>query len=286
MNARDICMSSLASYYGDKDVAERVYRELISSLSGKTLTDLCIMKSEQMQELHDRHALKLEEMIQALTVDAMPLAYIIGEVTFFNLTLRIRPPVLIPRADTESWVADLIAYYTNQGASPSTILDICTGSGCIALSLKDAFLKADVFGADINHDALVCAKENAKKTGLQVNFFNSDLLTGCTGTYDLITANPPYIALNDPAVEQSVHAWESHQALYAENNGMACIERIFDTAYLYLNRNGHIAIECGYTQMDSMLAYAQRKGYVLVRTFFDIHGHARAALFSVGARYI
>lgn len=176
------------------------------------------------------------QVLNQLTVDAMPLQYIRGYVPFLELTLAIVPPVLIPRPETEWWVGLLIDRIKARAVAPSAILDLCTGSGCIGLSLARAFPHTRVDGVDSADHAVALAQRNALTHGIQ-NFriLQGDLygpVAGCT--YEYIVANPPYIPEHcRTTLDRSVVAWEDHGALFAGDDGLACIRPIIANAHRY-----------------------------------------------------
>lgn len=159
------------------------------------------------------------------------------------MNIKVCPPTLIPRPETEFWVQQLIEELQNNHTQLTSILDIGTGSGCIALSLAQAFPQAQVHAVDLAVTAIQLAQENAQANNINnVTFVQSDLFASLDTNlkFDLIVSNPPYI---DPAaqLEPSVACWEDHQALFAPKSGMAIIESILAQAPAWLNKNASIA---------------------------------------------
>lgn len=185
---------------------------------------------------------QLEEYIQHIAIDHKPLAYILGWVPFLDLKLFVTPPTLIPRPETESWVDELIIAIKKSGTENLTILDIGTGSGCIALSLAQAFPAAQVYALDIAQTAITLAQQNAIENNIvNITFLQSDLFSSLPADlrFDLIVSNPPYI---DPTaqLESSVRNWEDHGALFANNHGMQIIDAITQQAKNYLKKNDEL----------------------------------------------
>lgn len=185
---------------------------------------------------------KLATYIQEISVHHKPLAYILGWVPFLDLKLIVTPPTLIPRPETEFWVEQLIAMIKNSGIEKLTILDIGTGSGCIALSLAHALPQSQVYAVDIAQSALALAQKNALQNNISnVTFIQSDLFSNLPTNlqFDLIVSNPPYI---DPAakLDASVLDWEDHDALFASNHGLQIIEQIMMQTKNHLKRNDAI----------------------------------------------
>ena len=191
------------------------------------LTHQEITWNDQFQEL-------LDSIIDKLVNQHMPLAYILGSVPFCGLEILVKPPVLIPRPETEEWCANLIEQLQSLPKEPLWILDLCTGSGCIALALADALPKAKIIATDINNEALALAHQNAIHNSISnVEFIYSDLFDAIPTNFkfDLIVGNPPYIRPDDwQTLDPSVTIWEDKNALLASDNGLEIIKRIIETA--------------------------------------------------------
>lgn len=201
----------------------------------------------------DAQRMWLEDAVDRIVEQHEPLAYILKSVPFLDLIIEVEPPVLIPRPETEEWVSKIIEHLLTaqrratllpqpgrfnrlltwlQPRKPFTILDLCTGSGCIALAFAKAFPKSTVFATDISAQALILAQRNAKRNNISnVVWLNSDLFKNVPpslrNSVDLIVANPPYISEDAfETLDLSVKNWEDPQALVAPDNGYALIERI------------------------------------------------------------
>lgn len=211
---------------------------LLEFVTNKTRTQLQFstetLTSEQQQ--------KLEMHIKEIAIDHKPLAYILGWVPFLDLKLLVTPPTLIPRPETENWVDEVINAIRKTKTEYLTILDIGTGSGCIALSLAQAFPIAHVYAIDIASSAIELAQKNATLNNLSnVTLLQSDLFSNLPQDlqFDLIVSNPPYI---NPAaqLQASVLNWEDHGALFAKNQGMQVIEQITQKAHHHLKKNNEL----------------------------------------------
>ncbi len=154
-----------------------------------------------------------------------PIQYIIGEVNFYGYDFKVNEKVLIPRYETELLVDKTIKkirkYFINR---PVDIIDLGTGSGCIAITLKKE-LNSSVDALDISKEALEIAKYNAKKNNVTINFINEDMTKYTSKQYDIIISNPPYIAY-DEEIMDIVKNNEPNIALYADNNGLYYYEQI------------------------------------------------------------
>ncbi len=174
----------------------------------------------------------------------LPVQYIVGNVDFYGITLKVNEDVLIPRFETEELVSKVIQYAANF-KNPS-IVDIGTGSGAIAITLKKK-LTSSVTATDISKKALNVAKENALENNASINFKEGNLLEPLTEKYDIVVSNPPYIAY-DEEIMDVVKNNEPHLALYAPNNGIYYYEEILKNIKKYLNDKYLIAFEIGESQ--------------------------------------
>ena len=176
----------------------------------------------------------------------IPAQYIIGEADFHDLTFKVDQRVLIPRPETEELV-DLILEENPQ--DNLSLLDIGTGSGAIAISLKHARPGWQVAASDLSDDALAVATENAHRHNTNIQFFRADVFRQVSGKYDIIVSNPPYISFEDKEeVGSNVLTSEPHMALFAQEDGYAIYRQIIQGAAEYLTENGKLYFEIGYKQ--------------------------------------
>ena len=183
-------------------------------------------------------------------IEGKPVQYIVGNVDFYGLNIKVNENVLIPRFETEELVDKTIKYINNYFDNKLDIVDIGTGSGAIAITLKSN-LDCNMDAVDISKEALGVAKENARRLNTEINFYLGDLLEPLNKKYDVIISNPPYIAY-DEEIEEIVKNNEPHLALYAENDGLKCYENILSNASNYLKEKNIIAFEIGYMQGDKI----------------------------------
>ena len=177
-----------------------------------------------------------------------PLAYIFGFKEFYGRKFTVSPDVLIPRPETEV-IIDLA-----KALKPQKILDVGTGSGCIAITLKLELPDSDVVALDISPKALKIAEKNAEKLGAKISFQESDLLEKVQDKYDLIVANLPYVDGNWDWLSPEL-AFEPAQALYAQDSGLYDIKRLISQVEAHLTKNGAIILESDLSQHDQIREY-------------------------------
>lgn len=198
---------------------------------------------------------KLFNKILKEKLSGKPLAHIIGEAEFMGRLFTVGPTVLIPRPETEELVEQSVKHLC--GIKPDAILDMCSGSGCIAISLAFIFPQVQIIGADISKEALEVARKNSDNMnlGLRVQFVQSDLFKNIKGGFDLIISNPPYIPTEviktlSPEVQS-----EPHIALDGGKDGLKIIKKIIDAAPSFLKEGGLLALEIGFGQSEKVLKF-------------------------------
>ena len=191
----------------------------------------------------------IEDAIKRLE-DGEPVQYIVGNVDFMGNTIKVNKNVLIPRFETEELVSETIKRIKLVFNTKIDILDLCTGSGCIAISLAKE-VDSNVDATDISKDALEVAKNNSKLNNTNINFVNTDLYTGINKKYDVIISNPPYIS-KDEEIMDIVYKNEPNIALFADNNGLEFYERILKDIKSILKDKYIIAFEIGMTQGEDL----------------------------------
>jgi release factor glutamine methyltransferase len=183
-----------------------------------------------------------------------PLQYLEGTADFGPLTLRIDRRALIPRPETERVWEEAVA--SLRSAGPGTVIvDLGTGSGCLALALKHSFPAARVIGVDLSPEALSLARENADLTGLEVEWFEGDLFAALPpaleGRIDLVVSNPPYVADGDP-LPAEIADHEPQVALFAGPRGTEVLARIADESYWWVGVGGWVVCEIGDGQREEV----------------------------------
>jgi len=198
---------------------------------------------------------KLDEGLKLLK-EGIPLQYIIGNVNFYGNKIQVNSNVLIPRFETELLVDKTIKYIKKYFDRKIKIIDLGTGSGAIAITLKKN-LNAVVEAIDVSNKALEVAKSNADLNDVKINFFHSNMFDEVTGKYDVIISNPPYISYTEE-IEDIVKNNEPAIALFAENNGLEFYERILSQASNYINDRAIVAFEIGRYQGEKISQIAKK----------------------------
>ena len=186
----------------------------------------------------------IEDAIKQLN-QGIPVQYIVGNVNFYGYEFKINKNVLIPRFETEELVNRTINYIKKYINNPK-IVDLGTGSGCIAITLSKE-LNMSVDAVDISQSALEVAEYNNKLNNSKVTFYKGNMLEPLNKKYNVIISNPPYISRNE-IIEDIVKNNEPELALYADNDGLYYYEEILKNASIYLEENYLIAFEIGYLQ--------------------------------------
>lgn len=194
-----------------------------------------------------------------------PLQYILQKTGFLDLSIIIKPPILIPRPETEEWTHNLIQTLYKNKVEKLNILDMCTGSGVIGLSIAKAFPLFKIIVADINPIACNLAHINAVNNNINnILVANSDLFSNINHKikFDLITINPPYINLEEyNKLDLNIKNWEDKYALFSEDNGLYLIKKFAEEAKNWLNSSGQIYIEIGYNQGTAVKKILEKNGY-------------------------
>lgn len=222
-----------------------------------------------------RSAEKYNELVNQ-RAGHIPLQHIIGTQEFMGLTFKVNENVLIPRQDTELLVENVVDYLGND---ERTVLDMCTGSGCIAVSIDRLSKDSKVTAVDISEKALEVAQENNRLNNANVTFIQSDLFTNVTGKYDIIVSNPPYIRTDEiPKLMEEVKSHEPVMALDGMEDGLYFYKKICGEASDYLNDNGKIFFEIGYDQGDDVSEILRQNRFCNIEVLKDLSGNDRVVI--------
>lgn len=215
-----------------------------------------------------------------------PVAYLVGHKEFYSREFQVTPSVLIPRPDTETLVDEAIRLVERSGLARPRILELGTGSGCLAITLALEIDGALVRATDISLEALKIAEENGRRLGSerQIKWFCSDLFDDLVDLnvkpgFDLIVSNPPYVATDcGPRPDDAVVRYEPGLALWAGRDGLDLIRRLVDQSPYWLNPGGSIAIEMASFQVEGVEALMQQRGFAATSIIADTAGLPRVVV--------
>jgi len=266
--------TELIPLYGDKE-ALALLNGLISHFFGLSATDQVLHSDFRLSE---SEMLKIHFAVKELK-EEKPIQYITGEREFAGLKLKVAPGVLIPRPETEELTEKIIA--ANQKKQSPEILDIGTGSGCIALALKKGLPHSRVTAVDVSSEAVTVAKENSRITSLDINVLPFDILDNKQwdrfGLFDIIVSNPPYVTQSDKKLmKKNVLHYEPETALFVpDGNPLLFYSAIAGFAKAHLKPNGQLWFEINENFGDEVVELLQKNGFNHVRLLRDIFGKNR-----------
>ncbi len=205
--------------------------------------------------------------------ERVPLQYITGMQEFMGLKFKVNSHVLIPRQDTETLVEGALKVLE----PGMEVLDLCTGSGCVIISLmKCSGKKVRAVASDISKQALLVAKENARNHGVEVEWVRSDLFQNITGTFDLIVSNPPYIPTETiSSLMPEVRDFEPFEALDGSEDGLLFYREIVQKGKKFLKSNGYLYFEIGHDQGKVIAFLMEGHGFRNVKVIKDLAGNDR-----------
>lgn len=267
-----------------KNQLNQIYPETeIKSLTRIILSYVCNLQFHEIitrkdSKIPPKEYALIEKIVSELQ-HHKPIQYIIGETEFYGLPFQVNPNVLIPRPETEELVDLIIHHHKNESVK---IIDIGTGSGCIAISLARFLSNADVSAIDISEEALNTAKRNAEINQVRVNFLQLDILSDfpeedLSGSLDLIVSNPPYVTQEEKKqMEANVLEYEPHLALFVpEKQPLLFYNHIADFGLKKLKKGGHLYFEINSTLGKETSRLISEKGYSQVTLIKDISSKDR-----------
>ncbi len=258
--------------------AKNIALLVAEAITGKGRMDFYLQPDKELT--YEQQA-KSELYLKAL-MDNQPVQYVLGEAHFLDMTLTVTPDVLIPRPETEELVLLVANELKQKPFLNPRLLDIGTGSGCIALGLSKLLPQAQVFGLDISRAALNIAKENAQKYDLEIAWIEADILKieeheRLPHQLDAIISNPPYIPLREKQdMTKQVIDYEPHLALFVPDNEPLLFYRAIATfAQKALNPKGSIFFEIHENYAQEVFDVITQSGFVQVKVYPDLSGRQR-----------
>ncbi|WP_436413040.1 peptide chain release factor N(5)-glutamine methyltransferase [Petrimonas sp.] len=229
----------------------------------------------KFNHLSDAEMQRLSEIVGKLK-NSEPIQYILGETDFFGLTFYLDDSVLIPRPETEELVQWIVDSVKNE---PLKILDIGTGSGCIAVTLAKKLPFAEVHAWDISRDALGVARKNADKNGVHLFLAEKDILQESVSDekFDIVVSNPPYVTeFEKGEMQENVLNFEPHLAMFvSDQNALVFYEKIADFALKNLNKGGKLFFEINREKGNQIEMLLQQRGFGNIERQKDISGNER-----------
>ena len=268
-----------------RSAAERLELHHVSNarLTAELLMAHCLSVEREYLHTHDERALSDEES-QALEdvlydrINGVPLQYIVGRQEFYGRYFRVTPAVLIPRPETEHIVEAVLKLQGTMQRGRSRILDVGTGSGCIAVTLALEIAGARVFASDISEAALRVASANASALGASVAFLCMDVLDAVEGPFEFIVSNPPYVRRGDMSrLQRDVREYEPHVALFSPEDELQVYRRLIAGAENLLEAGGHLLMEVGIGMDERVLGlFSERWRKLPTKT--DLQGIPRTVI--------
>jgi release factor glutamine methyltransferase len=241
---------------------------MLSELTGLTLPELQIKTD---YELSEQQVATFSNWMERLKTSE-PVQYITGKAHFYGLVLSVDKNVLIPRPETEG----LVEWLCKREKGALRILDIGTGSGAIALAIKNLKPGSAITATDISPAALSVAQANAKKLGLGITFTEADLFPQTLTRFDIIVSNPPYISPSDYAkLDDEIRLFEPETALLAKDEGLEFYSRILKQSPDFLNEAGKVYLEIGEMQSGAISRFAVEAGFTQIEVKRDLAGRNR-----------
>ena len=208
-----------------------------------------------------------------------PLSHLVGFDYFYDRKFKVTKDVLSPRMETEELIYKVLEYIKKSKKDSFRILDLCTGSGIIAITLKKEIVEkyTEIVASDISEKALSIAIENANNNNANITFIKSDLFDNISGKFDLIISNPPYISYkNKITIKDNVLKYDPHLALFAEEDGIYFYRKIIENAVHYLSKDGVIFFEIGYDQKEKIFELGKNNNFITT-VYKDINDRDRIA---------
>ena len=265
-------VDTLAPIY-DLEEAESFFYLILEDKKKLKRIDLALNTEATFSE---EEVLQCNEILEKLK-KYIPIQYILGKTHFYGLEFEVNENVLIPRPETEELVDWIIS--NNSKSANLNVLDIGTGSGCIAISLAKNLQDAHVSAVDVSEKALATAEKNAQKNQVKVHFIRKDILKteDMEQQFDIIVSNPPYVRnLEKEEIKQNVLDHEPHLALFVDDqNALIFYQKITELAQKNLSENGQLYFEINQYLGKEMMDLLEQKGFQQMELRKDIYGNNR-----------
>ena len=259
-----------------QDKEESLAKFLLMYMLDETVEQFSNKLSEELSvEQENRYF----DLINKNINEDTPLSHLVGFDYFYDRKFKVTKDVLSPRMETEELIYKVLEYIKKSKKDSFRILDLCTGSGIIAITLKKEIVEkyTEIVASDISEKALSIAIENANNNNANITFIKSDLFDNISGKFDLIISNPPYISYKDKiTIKDSVLNYDPHLALFAEEDGIYFYRKIIENAVHYLSKDGVIFFEIGYDQKEKIFELGKNNNFITT-VYKDINDRDRIA---------
>lgn len=259
-----------------QDKEESLAKFLLMYMLDETVEQFSNKLSEELSvEQENRYF----DLINKNINEDTPLSHLVGFDYFYDRKFKVTRDVLSPRMETEELIYKVLEYIKKSKKDSFKILDLCTGSGIIAITLKKEIVEkyTEIVASDISEKALSIAIENANNNNANITFIKSDLFDNISGKFDLIISNPPYISYKDKiTIKDNVLNYDPHLALFAEEDGLYFYRKIIENAVHYLSKDGVIFFEIGYDQKEKILELGKNNNFITT-VYKDINDRDRIA---------
>ena len=259
-----------------QDKEESLAKFLLMYMLDETTEQFSNKLSEELSvEQENRYFYLINKNINEDT----PLSHLVGFDYFYDRKFKVTKDVLSPRMETEELIYKVLEYIKKSKKDSFRILDLCTGSGIIAITLKKEIVEkyTEIVASDISEKALSIAIENANNNNANITFIKSDLFDNISGKFDLIISNPPYISYKDKiTIKDNVLKYDPHLALFAEEDGIYFYRKIIENAVHYLSKDGVIFFEIGYDQKEKIFELGKNNNFITT-VYKDINNRDRIA---------
>lgn len=278
--ALDHAVQKLLTLYA-KEEAENIASWIVEKATRLNRSEVRQNRDKQINPAEEQYILNALDKL----LEGMPVQYVVGEVYFMDMKLMVNPSVLIPRPETEELC--MLILKENNPVGIHKVLDICTGSGCIALALEKGFKNAEVTALDISEAALLVATENAKKNNASIQFLKHDIIKEdpfSTRLFDLIVSNPPYVMeIEKKMMRRNVLDHEPHEALFvSDSDPLLFYRRIAFKSLTWLNKGGQLYFEINENKGQEIVEMLKELNYANIKLRKDIYDKWRF----VSAQYI
>lgn len=272
-------MATIGACLGDAEAQLRAVSET-PRLDAELLMAhaLGISRAQVLARLREAGVPSAFDVLLQRRLSSEPVAYIVGKCEFFSLEFRVRPPVLIPRPETEHLVETALSFL---GGRPARVLDLCTGSGCVAIAIALNAAAAQVWATDLSEQALSLARENAALHHVVLRVCQGDLFDALDSKslrFDCIVANPPYVEDETwQSLSRDIREYEDRRALVAGADGLSVIRRVIAEAPAWLQPGGLLALEMDGAQWARVRDLLHAHAFRDISCVADLAGIPRVA---------